>query len=158
MSNLKVRLGTAASGWLQVELSMGSQLVSANASYAPRDSVSDLAVALLDLVSVDAASVRVVTLALEPRELDLVFARQEELITLTVSERVDHRHGIGVQKRLEVSGSVGSVLVPFWRALRDLESRQQREAYESNWRHPFPNEALAALSAKLKQATRAGAA
>ena len=49
-------------------------------------------------------------------------------------------------------GSPLDVVLPFWRGLRELESRAAEERYRVHWSEPFPHDALARLTERVERA------
>jgi len=106
------------------------------ASHTPYDSLSDLVAALITIVLTDtvAISVRWNT---EPVEYEFRFATDASDITLTVIQWPDStRRRENSQSALTVRGSRMEIVLPFWRALRYLES-QATSRWE--WQYRFPD-------------------
>jgi hypothetical protein len=114
-------------------------------SALPRDSIADLVSALLVVAQSGAPSV--VRWNEEAQESDLCVERAQDRAAWTlcrlqpISTGEVERHGEGA-----LEGSVAAMIRPFWKALRDLQTRYAPEEYAKRWYHPFPARDLEQLT------------
>jgi len=106
-------------------------------SAIPRDSIADLVSALLVVAQSGAPSL--VRWNEEPDESELCFERTQDQVAWTLYQLRPTSAG-GVERNAEVciEGSVEAIIRPFWKALRDLQTRYAPEEYVTRWHHPFP--------------------
>ena len=71
----------------------------------------------------------------EPTVCELQFKRESVPIGLRVCRRTSRDH---CQTLFETEGSFSEICVPFWRALRNLESRFSAEEFSRRWGRPLP--------------------
>jgi hypothetical protein len=54
----------------------------------------------------------------------------------------------------EIQGTFAEICLPFWRALRNLQTRFSGDEFQLRWRHPFPGSGMQKLSANLGHLSR----
>ena len=97
---------------------------------------------------------RAVVFLLEPQELELRFKFQENQNCIVNAVRFpDHRRDIenGGEVVFEYSGPAHEVVLSFWRALRQLQTRLPEHEFTTRWREPFPANEMAALRAMVER-------
>ena len=153
VQKLTIHIDRPEHGWTSVDLSVGDQRYSFYPSHVPHDSITDLVNALRSLLDgYDRVTVRWND---EPVEHEFVFEQKEGTVSLFVSIFLYDRAVAGVvpEQVLRFSGSVKDVVWPFWKALRDMQSRQSREEYEKHWR-TFPEREMTELTKRVKELKR----
>jgi hypothetical protein len=147
-SRFHVRFKKPIADGLPIKLQTGDAILSFIASHTPYDSLSELVVALITV----AASKYVHALvrwSTEPIAYEFHFAGDSSAITLTVLRYPSHsRQRDRRQIVFAVSGQRSDIVLPFWRALRQIES--QRITVEQ-WQHPFPSSELQKLGVHIEQ-------
>lgn len=145
----KVRFHDVKNGWMTVVITSFEQSLSFSASYTPYDSIQELVNALFDFLSWS-ESESVVRWNEQPNEYQFIFVNaggKAEFKVYEISQRVS---GKSLEPVFSVSGSHLQIALPFWRALRDLETTPAHN-YEAEWRKSFPSRELAVLTAKVKE-------
>jgi hypothetical protein len=131
---LQVRFGGPSNGWLRLTVRAGESEVELTISYTPNDFLRELLLALLgDGLDAVANS--------EPELYVCSFRLEADRVTFRIAEQ---RTGNVV---FTFSGTREEVVVPFWRALRRLET----EFVPDHWRRPFPSGELAALTSAVNK-------
>lgn len=150
MTKLRVRFDDPEHGWIGLSVE-GENITFREAfSYTPHDSFFDLVTALSLLLEGDHEDV--VTWAVGPGEFDFSFSGKGGVVRLRVDRHRDQQRPPGGGEVLfEASGSVDEICLPFWRALRDLESRFPPAELDRRWHSPFPFEALKRLSSRAQK-------
>ena len=84
----------------------------------------------------------------EPEVCELRLERKDGAIELHVCRRAsfDHPH---CRTLLEASGSILEMCLPFWRALRNLQTRFTEKEFELRWHHPFPTSGMEQFTGHL---------
>ena len=132
----RVRFDPPTVGSLPVTLTASGDSLSFIASYTPYDSLSDLVTALIAIVLTDSVDSSVCWNT-EPVEYEFRFGTDASDITLHVIHWPNStRARENSQSVFTVRGSRMEIVLPFWRALRQLES-QATTRWE--WQHPFPD-------------------
>jgi hypothetical protein len=118
------------------------------ASYAGYDWLAEMVGALHGLTTYDHR--KLVRILEEPEVCELRFDRADDTLTLEVCRRalVQHRHR---RTLLETRGSTLEICLPFWRALRNLQTRFSEKEFERRWLSPFPTSGMEQLTAHLRQ-------
>ena len=117
-------------------------------SYTPHDTLDEMVGALHGLTTYDdCRSVRIME---EPEVCELRFEQENGTVNLEVCRRfsIQHQHG---QTLLEARGSTLEICLPFWRALRNLQTRLSEKEFELRWGRPFPASGMERLSARLQR-------
>ena len=131
-----VRFEHPAVGSLPVTLTANDDSLSFIASHTPSDPLSDLVTALITIVLTNTVDISV-RWNTEPVEYEFRFATDASEIILTVIQWTDStRPRENSQSAFTVRGLRMEIVLPFWRALRQLES-QASTRWE--WQHPFPD-------------------
>ncbi|MEM1054222.1 MAG: hypothetical protein AAGI52_01745 [Bacteroidota bacterium] len=150
-SVLRLRFGTAQHGWLPVLLEVEGQTHAFQASHVPFDFVGEVTEAASVFLSTGADTLA--RMSEEPGMIDWRFGSEGEravlrIVTFSSGTRTEAEGVVTA----EVFGSSLGLVVPVWRALRDLESRVEDEDYRLHWGEPFPSEALARLTTRIEAA------
>lgn len=122
-------------------LEVEGRVLAFDVSYLPHDFVAELAAALVGVV--EGPGERVARLCEEPLEHEWRF--RPFTASAVVFEVVTHHDGRG---RVEARawGPPREVVLPFWRALRELGERAGVERCRANWSAPFPSAAVERLT------------
>lgn len=151
----KVSIESPQSGFVSLSLEApGRRVVSAFAS-RPYDSLRDLAAALAALLS--GAGGALVKWNAEPEEYDFRFEARGEAVEFEVVRYAGHGRR-GGRTVFALACTRLELCQPFWRELRELRRRSDRDEFEQNWRHPFPEEELRRLTKALRDYRRGPAA
>lgn len=148
--SLRVYLDAPSAGWTCVTLEHGTSTLRLVPSHVPYDSISDLVDALLSVLERRDAVVRWND---EPVEHEFHFAPgQFDDAALRVF-RLDGQPHAAAERVLvfQFVGNHQAIVRAFWRALRDMESRQTREEYAQRWGQSFPERGLTELTRRLDQ-------
>jgi hypothetical protein len=146
--SFRVRFEKPVCGSLPITLTRNDQTLFFIASDTPYDSLFDLVRALITVVLTDTVrcSVRWNT---EPVECEFHFRMGIGTTTLTIIEWPDSsRQRENSQTVFLLHGSRMEVVIPFWRALRQLESHTS-ERWE--WQHPFPTSDMQNLDQHIRR-------
>ncbi len=131
-------------GWLWVVIQAPSFEREFSASDVPQDSITQLAQALLYLLTYQGPAT--VVWNSEPVEHEFRFVRAGETVHLQVWEFPDSRRATSAGVAIgSVNGSLGRLLEPFVQALQRLGADQD---FQAHWNRPFP----AALLERVTQA------
>jgi hypothetical protein len=119
------------------------------ASCVQYDSVADLAGAIAFILK--GGSEATVSWNAEPTEYDICFRREGDRLRLTVIQHPDSRRTrSGGTTVLEVVGNPLEICLPFWRALRRLESAMPPAEFEAEWSRRFPREKVSEITTLIK--------
>ena len=147
---LRLKFGTAKHGWLPAVLEIDACPHVFSISYLPRDFLRDLVDALSRAASYEGPYTA--TICEEPTESDWTFRRIQDCVVFSVIEHPGHQRTKGIGKKIvETSGSVGEILLPVWRGLRELESRRLKEHFKAHWSNAFPVTELERLTDQLER-------
>ena len=146
---LRIDIDRPESGWLKVEMNSGDQKYGFYPSHVPYDSVSELVNALLKIL--DAYDKAMVRWNDEPVEHEFVFEPKNNQVDFRAYLMTESVSGRCREQVFMFSGSAYDVVWPFWKALRDMESRQSKEEYEKQWREPFPEREMIELTKRIKE-------
>ena len=127
---------------MDVTIESSPVTVAFSASYVPRDTVSDLAAALLRITQAQTSVV--VSWNQEPDQMLLEFSRVGGLVELRV-DGVDDSQRSKRSTLLAHQARVTETVRPFVHALSGLECAVSDSAYESGWHYPFPHDAVERL-------------
>jgi len=149
-SLLDVAFSQPASGWI------GLRVTAPGVLYEDRFSriypvLEQLCGALCDAAS-GVQSRRAIFL-LEPAELELSFSPVEgEEARLTADVYPDHRRSPEARcsRAFELCAHRAALVLPFWRALRRLQTCLPAADFERGWGEPFPEGAMASLAHLVK--------
>jgi hypothetical protein len=149
-AKLKVEFAAPEHGWTVVNLSAGDDAYQFVPSYVPYDSFSELLKALLNII--DGAPDAQVRWNDEPVEHKFVFSSNGEQVNFKVYEIIKSVVvGSVDEERFSFAGGLYEVLRPFWKGLRDLQSRQSAEELKRHWQWSFPEREILELTVKLKR-------
>jgi hypothetical protein len=139
-------------GWLTVVLEAPGQRYEFFPSHVPDDSVSLLASGMLAVLEGREA---VVPWNDEPEVHEFHLSRSASAVHLTVFAIHPRAHGqVERNAVFSVQGTADDVLLPLWRALRELQSRFSPEEYHRRWGKPFPVAEVAELGRRMRTAPR----
>ncbi|MGC4120294.1 MAG: hypothetical protein QM765_38075 [Myxococcales bacterium] len=148
---LKVAFDDPSAGWVALTIISFEEEVQVIGSYTPTDSFLGLINALHAMLQVEGAQVS--TWNEEPAEVDLCFTKTGDRIDSTLRRFPDRRRMKGTgEKILEVSGTFRGVCMPFWRALRNLQTRRTPAQLREGFHREFPSGELDRLSAAIEEA------
>ncbi|MEH1943425.1 MAG: hypothetical protein V7L01_24835 [Nostoc sp.] len=143
--NFRVRFGDINHGWMPVNLITNEQKFSFIASYIPYDSLAELVEALSLFLQLGYS--KIVRWNAEPIDYEFLFSESNEQAMLRV---IEYTNQLRVKNAKEVvftfSGSRISLVIPFWRALRDIETRH---GFEQKWQRPFPKQGMQLLKEQI---------
>ena len=132
--DLAFAFGTPESGWLPLRISSGDDEVVVDASYTPNDFIEELVVAAVSVAEWEGTfSAHVHE---EPEQKIIKLTRVDQTVTLRVERPGDSR------PIFSFVGSLASVVLPIWRALRRLEV----DGRLSEWQRTFPSAAMQHLT------------
>jgi hypothetical protein len=146
---LRINLDCPESGWLGVELTFGDHKYSFYPSHVPYDSISDLVIALIK--TLDRYDKAIVRWNDEPVEHEFVFepkGNQVDFRVYLVKKTLFEKEH---EQVFMFTGATYDVVWPFWKALRDMQSRQSMQEYEKQWREPFPVDQMVELTKRIKE-------
>jgi hypothetical protein len=146
-SLLEVSFSQPASGWIGLRVTAPGILYEDSFSHI-YPALEQLCGALCDAAG--GAQSRPVTFLLEPAELEFRFSPVDGGETnLTATVYRDHRRfpGAPSSQAFELRAHTMSIILPFWRALRRLQTSLPASDFEREWREPFPERAMASYRA-----------
>jgi hypothetical protein len=145
----KVRFDDPQRGWIEFTISYGETTVKIVAEHSPRDSFLELVNALCNFRFSDGESI--VRWQYNPIELDMLFVKQGAKVSLDIVRYPDHRRLEGRGEFMfSINGTYSEVCQPFWRALRDLQTRFSSEEMNSRWCRVFPSGEIDVLTIAIK--------
>jgi hypothetical protein len=145
---IKIIFGSASAGWLPVKVMAERQELSFSVSYTPNDFLSELVGALSGALTYDGTYVA--TINEEPVLSSWTFRRASHTVAFAIATDVGRGMPLRSRKLLEHLGQPLPIVLPFWRALRELESRQPAQHFEARWRRPFPSVELEKLTMQVR--------
>ena len=150
---MKIRFDNLEAGWVDVRVEDDEEvIVSDSFSYTPYDSFGDL----IDALFVMSPSYRgnhekTIIFSTEPLEYEVTFSKKSNDIELIISSCPDMKRNFSARKEIyRVAGKYEEICIPFWRALRNLQSKHSKEQLNELWRRPFPFSDLNKLTEKIK--------
>jgi hypothetical protein len=150
---IRIKFATVLHGWMPIGIYLDSESLNFIASYTPRDAISELARSLLCFLTTNGTYI--VTFREGPAQYDFSFTREGERGKFKVIRYSDYwgpdykREPATGEELISVSEGFINIALPFWRGLRELKSRVEREGYEEQWRWPFPHNEVEQLDQKL---------
>ncbi len=147
-SKLYVEIEAPEHGWTHVKLKSGNSFYQFFPSDVPVDSISELAKAIVEILSVNKEAT--VYWNDEPVVHNFVFKIENEQCDFKVYEVFESIVGEKLIERFSFNGTKQEVLRPFWKALCDLKSKQSLEEYEAQWNNPFPAQEVVEIKHQLK--------
>jgi hypothetical protein len=149
-AKLKVEFAAPKHGWTVVNLSVGDDVYQFSPSHVPYDSFGELLKALLNII--DGVAEAHVRWNDEPVEHKFIFISDGEKVDFKVYEIIKSVIAGKVdEERFSFAGSLHEVLHPFWKGLRDMQSRQSVEELKRDWQWSFPKSEITELTEKLKR-------
>jgi hypothetical protein len=115
-------------------------------SYTPFDSLDELVGTLHGLTTYEDR--KAVRISEEPEISELRFERVNSTMDLVVCRRASIQHR-RCRMLLNTRGSTLEMCLPFWRALRNLQTRFSEREFELLWHRPFPTSEMEQLTAHL---------
>lgn len=147
---MRFELGRPRYRAIDVRLETDQPILQLSASSAPRDSIAELAGAVVLMLKGGAAATVVWNGA--PTEYEFSFSRDGDAVLFCVSRWPDSRRPAGAGKELlRARGKPMDVCLPFWRGLQRLQSQVPGSEYKLAWGHPLPTAKLAELTALVQQ-------
>src|SRR6266436_161875 len=132
-SKLRVQFDDPQHGWMTISIRSDASLVTLTVSSVVYHTLDELVEGLHALATGDCS--RCVRIMEEPTVCELQFKRESVPIGLRVCRRTSRDH---CQTLFETESSFSEICVPFWRALRNLESRFSAEEFSRRWGRPLP--------------------
>ena len=118
--------------------------------FTPEDSLRTLIDTLNTLMAMDGA--RHMTWYAEPMEYDFLFVRTGDNVYVTVHKFANRlRTPDGRTPYVTVHTAWHDLVLRFWRALRDVQTRHD---FEHQWQRRFPHEAMNQLTSRLQAVKR----
>lgn len=149
LTKLKVSFSDPEHGWISLTVNYNLESFNVDVADVPSDSLLNLTAALHNLFLYDGQAA--VTWHGEPIEYDMLFSRNDTNIILKIYEYPDHRRGSERGKRVcVISGAYDDVCLPFWRALKNLQSRFVLWELSTHWTYPFPSKQIDSLTSTIK--------
>lgn len=150
MSRLRVEFDWPDHGWLKLELRC-EQVVFAESFSHIHPTLPRLCDALCALA--EGRQPRPVVFVLEPQEFELSFrSQQNDHCSVNAVRFPDHgRDPEDGEVVFEYSGTSPEVVLSFWRALRQLQTRLPDHEFTARWREPFPANEMALLTAAVER-------
>jgi hypothetical protein len=146
---IKITFGIAHAGWLPVAVVAEGRQFDFSVSYTPNDFLSELVGALSGTLTCDGTYVA--TINEEPVVSNWTFRRASDTVGFSIVTYPGWNARSRSRKLLEQSGKPSAIVLPFWRALRELELRQEAQHFEAQWLWPFPLVELEKLTAHVRQ-------
>ena len=154
MSSLfKVAFTEPNAGWIGLRVT-GERVLFDDSFSHIYPTLEQLCGALCDVIA--GVQARRVTFLLEPAELELVISPTHVgTAHLTADLYSDHRRFPGARstRLFEFRAPPSAIAVPFWRALRRLQTYQPLSDFEREWHEPFPVRAMASLTSAMETAS-----
>jgi hypothetical protein len=148
VDGLQVSLCNPHNGWLEVSISTEEEEFKEAVSYTPNDFTAELVMAAALLMQgQDGLAVA----SCEPNTYDFRFCKESDvgMGRFYIVGFPDHRRKDTGGVILSFRASTTNIALPFWRALRNLESRVSATDYQDAMRREFPSSQLQRLSALL---------
>ena len=140
-------------GWIGFRVLNNEKLIIQDSfSYTPYDSLGDL-IDILDIMWKSVFEVhKIVILHNEPKEYELSFSKKDDVISLEIRHYEDNRRMSPPHEPLfYITGDYKKICLPFWRALRRLQSEHTAEELSRKWKRSFPVLELDELTRNLKK-------
>jgi len=148
--SLQVSLESPQHGFMSLRLSSSTERFVAVVAHEPYNSLTALIDVLSTALGGDCdASVRWNG---EPEEYDFILAVHGDSILLTIVRYPDHRRLVETSSIVfSFRGSKLDVCRPFWKELRDLQSRTTQDEFDRQWRREFPEQQLQRLTKQIER-------
>jgi len=136
VTKLKFSFDDPDAGWIAIELSVGERRCSFPVEHVPYDLIQQLADGLGNLLS---GSPKISARANDgPIEYEFIFEKTGDQIDLRVYVLNETPFGKDREELFGATDSVYAIIRPFWKALRDLETKYLPDEYLRRWREAFP--------------------
>jgi hypothetical protein len=146
VSKLKVDFEPPENGSIKFTIAVGEQAVSDFATHI-YPSLTQLCIALCSFAE---GRAQAATFLLGAPEYDVCFEPRPEpalsKFRVELYPGMSRERGIEPETILEYVGTVSQIVLPFWRALRALESSLSDEEFRSGWGADFPKLEMASLT------------
>ncbi len=148
MSKLKVKFDEPEHGWIGFIIKDDDdERINCSASHI-FNSFERLVIALR--MTLDSQIESKVIWFEEPYELEMSFARRDDLVRLEIRSYPDSRHVQKSEDQTEIfCGTYNEICLPFWRALRELQGQFSESEFKTRWREEFPTRELDLLTQAL---------
>jgi hypothetical protein len=147
-SKLEVQFDDPQHGWMAMSIRSDSDVTLTMSSVA-YDTLNELIEGLHALITGD--SYRTIRVFEEPTVCELRFECEGTAIRLNVLRPSSRGDG---EPLLETDGNFSEICLPFWRALRNLQSRFSAEEFALRWGRSFPLSGMQKLSTELRRQPR----
>ena len=137
-SILEVSFSEPENGWIALRLAAPGREYEDSFSHI-YPALDQLCGALCDVAT--SVAPRCVTFLLEPKELELTFSlNEDDRATMDADVFRDHRRcpGVPSSRVFTFAGTRNRIVLPFWRALRRLQTSLPPPEFEQAWHEPFP--------------------
>jgi hypothetical protein len=148
-SRLKVQFDDPQHGWMALTIRSDVGVATLNMSYVGFDTLHEMVDALHALILGD--HYRSVRIMEEPTVCELQFHRQDDIMRLELHRLSPRNHR---QTIFGDSGRFVEICLPFWRALRNLQTRFSTEEFGARWHRPFPLSDMEKLNADVGRLLR----
>jgi hypothetical protein len=118
-------------------------------SYAPYDSIRRLIAGLTGLLEDGRAFI--VPWNAEPEQFDFSFRLIDGDVELLVARHASRADTDTGEQIFHARCNRSELCQKFWREFKHLRDRSDTDGFEKNWRRPFPESELQALTQSLKQ-------
>jgi len=144
----KVSFDEPVHGWIAITISIGEEEFRLIPSHTPYDSITELAVALNKIL--EGYSEAVARWNEEPAEYEFVFRVCGESLNFDICDVARIQGGVRRIPVFSFGGPRNQLLIPFWRALRELQGRYDPSEYERRWNESFPTREMEVLTQRIK--------
>lgn len=154
-NKLRVEFGDPQHGWMAMTIRSDASVVALTVSSVLYDTLDELVDGLRALTTGD--DHRSVRIFEEPTSCELQFNLANGTMGLKLcrfdshSRRSSRKPG---QRLFETAGSGSEICLPFWRALRNLQTRFSAEEFRLWWHRHFPESGMEKLGANLRHFPR----
>jgi hypothetical protein len=150
---LRVSLESPQHGFMSLRLTSGQESFVTVVSYTPYDSLRDLVDALCGVLDSDYDAI--VKWNGEPEEFDFKLVAHDDSAQLDIIRYPDHRRSQQLASTVfSFRGSKLEMCWPFWKELRDLQSRTIQDEFDRQWRREFPEREMQELTKRIRSLKR----
>jgi hypothetical protein len=137
-------------GWALVRLTAPGNSFECDASFTPRDSITDLARAISSLLAGETSCV--VVWNTEPEAFDFNFQASRDSLRLEISEYPNYsrRRKDGGTPIATVESQMTTFVEAIWRGLRRLEGKVSNDEFAAAWHHDFPAAIVHRIGTELR--------
>jgi hypothetical protein len=149
-SPLKVQFDDPQGGWMAITIQSSAGVVTLSASSVLYDTLDELVDGLHALATGD--HYRSVRIFEEPTSCELRFKRENSAMGLELCRFPSFspaRSAKSGETLFEAVGTFVEICFPFWRALRNLQTRFPDDEFRLRWHRSFPDAGMQKLSANL---------